>query len=142
MPEGRPIVILTHFPPDRSFFDAVRPYGVKTIFSGHWHGNRAYRESGILCLSTPSFTMGGIDYSPQSYRPRRSRSTGRGRHRAIDDLHLTETARRQLTFPIIGQRAEQRRPKRKLPGSPLSGVKRCPSVQLCLPLRWSGIGTF
>ena len=68
VPEGRPVVILTHFPPDRSFLDAVKPFGVKAIFSGHWHGHRVYREGEILCLSTSSFTMGGIDYSPQSYR--------------------------------------------------------------------------
>ena len=67
-PEGRPIVIGTHMPPDRAWLDQLAAYDVRLVLHGHTHSSKVFRYRDILVASTPALGWGGLATNPRGYR--------------------------------------------------------------------------
>jgi outer membrane protein assembly factor BamB len=66
---GTPVVVCTHFPEDREFFQS-RFGGVRLVasISGHWHGTRVWHDGETRHWTSSTLTFGGIDATPRGYR--------------------------------------------------------------------------
>ncbi len=67
VPEGTPVVLLTHDQMPAAFFDAL-PRRPVASFSGHWHTTRVVEHAGTLHVNTGPATFAGLDYCPPHYR--------------------------------------------------------------------------
>ena len=67
-PSDRPIVLLTHFQLNQSFYDLFKGHNVVASVSGHWHTSRVWFDGRITHFNGPSLSFGGIDYSPRAFR--------------------------------------------------------------------------
>lgn len=66
---GTPVLVCTHFPEPRDFFDA-RFAGVRLVgsLSGHWHSNRLWPHGDARHWTSSTLGFAGIDHSPRGYR--------------------------------------------------------------------------
>jgi outer membrane protein assembly factor BamB/predicted MPP superfamily phosphohydrolase len=67
-PQGRPIVIGTHMPPDREWLDQLAEYDVRLVLHGHTHSSKVFRYRDILVASTPALGWGSHETNPRGYR--------------------------------------------------------------------------
>ncbi len=67
-PQGRPIVIGTHMPPNREWLDQLATYDVRLVLHGHTHSSKVFRYRDILVASTPALGWGGLETNPRGYR--------------------------------------------------------------------------
>jgi len=66
---GKRIVAFQHYATDAQTIAKLQRYGVKAVFTGHWHSNKMTAHGdGLLSINHPTFIMGGIDGSPSSFR--------------------------------------------------------------------------
>lgn len=64
-----PVVVLTHFPEERSFYRA-RFDGVRLVasFAGHWHATRAWDDGRVRHFTSGTLGFGGFDGTGRGYR--------------------------------------------------------------------------
>ena len=67
-PEGRPVVVLNHFPWGSEFYGQWGEFPIIATLSGHWHSTRLFVDGETAHYNAPSFSFGGIDQSPRAYR--------------------------------------------------------------------------
>lgn len=67
VPDGTPVVLLSHDQMPAAFFDRLPRRPVVTL-SGHWHTDRVVDHGGTLHLNTGPATFGGLDCCPPHYR--------------------------------------------------------------------------
>ncbi len=67
-PPGSTIIFGAHFLPSPTMLRLFTSFGAKAVLSGHWHGNKVRQEAGVLDLNSPTFSFGGIDRHPRSFR--------------------------------------------------------------------------
>src|SRR5208283_1613104 len=66
--KGKKLIVFQHYPPKPAQIEELKSYGVKAIFTGHWHSSKITNHDGMLDINTPTFRFGGIDVSPAGYR--------------------------------------------------------------------------
>jgi len=67
-PQGRPVVLLNHYPWGSEFYGQWRQFPLIATLSGHWHSTRLFVDGQTVHYNTPNFSFGGIDQSPRAYR--------------------------------------------------------------------------
>ncbi|MGI8907236.1 MAG: PQQ-binding-like beta-propeller repeat protein [Candidatus Sumerlaeaceae bacterium] len=66
---GKRLLAFQHFPANEKDLEKFQKYGIRAVFSGHWHSNKmTSHENGLVNINHPTFLMGGIDGSPSSFR--------------------------------------------------------------------------
>lgn len=68
LPPDRPIIMLTHYQLDDSFFRLWDRFPLIASISGHWHSSRLVHDGMRTHYNGPPLSFGGIDYSPRGYR--------------------------------------------------------------------------
>lgn len=68
LPEGMPVIVLTHDHMPGEFYDRFPETNFLASFSGHWHTSRVFNDGRMVHYNTPTFCFGGMDYTPRAYR--------------------------------------------------------------------------
>jgi len=66
--KDRPVVVFQHYPPTSEELRRFDKLNIHSVFTGHWHSERVVKSSKTISISTPSFDMGGIDFSPAGFK--------------------------------------------------------------------------
>ena len=66
--KDKPVVIFQHYPPTSEELLRLDKLNVHSVFTGHWHSERVVKSQKTISITTPSFDMGGIDFSPAGFR--------------------------------------------------------------------------
>ena len=64
----RPVVVFQHYPPTSEQLRKFDEQNVHSVFTGHWHSERVVKAKKTISVSSPTFDMGGIDFSPAGFR--------------------------------------------------------------------------
>jgi outer membrane protein assembly factor BamB len=67
-PPGQPVILLTHYQLESSFFNQLKQFNLVAVLSGHWHSSRLYKDGATKHFNSPPVSFGGIDFFPRSYR--------------------------------------------------------------------------
>lgn len=66
--KGKHVVIFQHYPPTSEEMRKFDKLNVHSVFTGHWHSERVVKSAKTISITTPSFDMAGIDFSPAGFK--------------------------------------------------------------------------
>ncbi len=66
--KNKPVVVFQHYPPTSEELRRFDKLNVHSVFTGHWHSERVVKSEKTISVTTPSFYMGGIDFSPAGFK--------------------------------------------------------------------------
>jgi outer membrane protein assembly factor BamB len=66
--KNKPVVVFQHYPPTSDELRKLDKLNVHSIFTGHWHSEKVVKSKKTVSVTTPSFDMGGIDFSPAGFK--------------------------------------------------------------------------
>lgn len=64
----RKLFVFHHYAPTEAELAQYATWGVRAVFSGHWHSQHTVRAGPVLSYNTPTFLFGGIDCSPAGFK--------------------------------------------------------------------------
>ncbi|MBE7558127.1 metallophosphoesterase [bacterium] len=65
---GRPIVFFQHYPPTAAELAQLDGWNVHSVYTGHWHTEKAVQSATTTSVNSPTAVMGGIDCSPAGFQ--------------------------------------------------------------------------
>ena len=65
---NRKLFVFHHYPPTEAELAQYATWGVRAVFSGHWHSQHTVQAGQVLSYNTPNFLFGGIDCSPAGFK--------------------------------------------------------------------------
>ncbi len=66
--KDKPVVVFQHYPPTSKELRRFDKLNIQSVFTGHWHSERVVKSEKTISISTPTFYMGGIDFSPAGFK--------------------------------------------------------------------------
>ena len=65
---GQPVVFFQHFPPTAAELAQLDGWNVHSVYTGHWHSEKAVKSATTTSVNSPTLVMGGIDCSPAGFQ--------------------------------------------------------------------------
>lgn len=66
--DGRPVVFFQHYPPTAAQLAQMDGWNVHSVYTGHWHTEKAVQSATTHSINSPTLVMGGIDCSPAGFQ--------------------------------------------------------------------------
>ncbi len=64
----QPVVFFQHYPPTAEELAQLDQWNVHSIYTGHWHSEKAVKSATTASFNSPTAVMGGIDCSPAGFQ--------------------------------------------------------------------------